>query len=671
MTDSTNIEQPATGAGRGTFATHDPLAPPAPSGPPELTGAQCLIKALEDVGVTTIFGYPGGQAIDIYNALYDSKVLRHVLVRHEQGATHAADGFARATGKVGTVLVTSGPGATNTVTGLSTAYMDSVPIVVICGQVPTHNLGSDAFQESDITGITLPVVKHSYLLHDAADIAKTIAEAYYIASTGRPGPVLVDIPSNLAKAQNVPYVFPREVKLASYKPTIKGNNKQIRQAVTALSQASRPVLYLGGGVIASGATDEVTKLAETLQIPAVVSLLGKSCFPETHPLCLGPVGMHGSYAANAALQQSDLIFCVGARFADRVTGKLDSFAPDAKVVHIDIDPAEISKNRNADVPIVGDAKTVLTTLNEWLDREHVRPRTTTWLKQIDEWRRTCPLCYEKSRGVIKPQAAIEMLDALTKDKDTIYVTEVGQHQMWAAQLLHSARPRGFISSGGAGTMGFGFPAAMGAQLAYPKSRVVCITGDGSLQMCIQEMATIREQDLPVKVLLLDNGVLGMVHQWQDLFYDQRYSQTVFSSNPDFVRLAEAYGWEALRAERPSELEGAMKTWLASKRPSLLQVIVPASENVFPMVPAGGAISEPIGVVHFDKNGKPQGSQKASAASAVEAAASSANEKTAAAKPAAKSGGSGAAKSGSKSGAKSGGSKSGGSKSGGSKSGKEA
>ena len=588
---------------RASYPTHDPIPPAESNEPPKLTGAQCLIRALEDVGVRTIFGYPGGQAIDIYNALYDSDRLHHVLVRHEQGATHAADGFARSTGKVGTVIVTSGPGATNTVTGLSTAYMDSIPIVVICGQVPTHNLGSDAFQESDITGITLPVVKHSYLLHDAADIAKTIAEAYYIASTGRPGPVLVDIPSNLAKATDVPYVFPREVKLASYKPTVKGNNKQIRQAVNALAQASRPVLYLGGGVISSGATDEVVWLAEKLQMPVVVSLLGKSCFPEDHPLCLGPVGMHGSKAANAALQQSDLIFCIGARFADRVTGKLDCFAPEAKVVHIDIDPAEISKNRNADVPIVGDAKTVLTTLNEWLDKEFATPRTSAWLRQINSWRTKHPLAYERGRGVIKPQTVIETLDKLTKDKDTIYVTEVGQHQMWAAQLLHSTRPRSFISSGGAGTMGFGFPAAMGAQIANPKSRVVCITGDGSLQMCIQEMATVREQSLPLKVLLLDNSVLGMVHQWQDLFYDQRYSQTVFTANPDFVRLAEAYGWEASRAEKPSELERAMKGWLASKRPSLLQVVVPASENVMPMVPAGGAISEPIGVATVGKDGK--------------------------------------------------------------------
>ena len=570
----------------------------------KLSGAQCLIKALEDAGVDTIFGYPGGQAIDIYNALYDSTKLNHILVRHEQGATHAADGYARSTGKVGTVLVTSGPGATNTVTGLSTAYMDSIPIVVICGQVPTHNLGSDAFQESDITGITLPVVKHSYLLHDAKDIARTIAEAYYIAGTGRPGPVLVDIPSNLAKAQDVPYEFPTEVKLQSYKPTYKGNNKQIKQAVKALLAAERPVLYLGGGVISSGATEQVVQLAETLQIPAVISLIGKSGFPEEHPLCLGPVGMHGSKAANSTLQESDLIFAVGTRFADRVTGRLDMFAPHAKVVHIDIDPAEIGKNRNADVPIVGDAKTVLAALNEELAKQNAQPNDAAWLAQVNEWRTVSPLYYEASDEVIKPQAAVELLDALTKDRDTIYVTEVGQHQMWAAQLLHSTRPRSFLSSGGAGTMGFGFPAAMGAQFANPDSRVVCITGDGSLQMCIQEMATIREHDLPVKVLLLDNSVLGMVHQWQDLFYDDRYSQTIFTANPDFVKLAEAYGWEGARVEDPAQLEDAMKAWLASDGPSLLQVIIPASENVYPMVPAGGAIAEPLGVVTLGADGTP-------------------------------------------------------------------
>lgn len=576
------------------------------SEPIKMTGAQCLIKALEDVGVTTLFGYPGGQAIDIYNALYDSKQLNHVLVRHEQGATHAADGYARATGKVGTVLVTSGPGATNTVTGISTAYMDSIPIVVITGQVPTGNLGSDAFQESDMTGITLPIVKHSYLLKDPADIAKTVAEAYYIAASGRPGPVVIDIPSNLSKAQNVPYVFPKEVKLQSYKPTYKGNSKQIKQAVRALLEAKRPVAYVGGGIISSGASDELLELAERLQIPVVVSLIGKSCFPEDNPLCLGMPGMHGSKAANHALQDSDLIFAVGCRFADRVTGRLSAFAPDARVIHVDIDPAEISKNRNADIPIVGDAKMTLASINEELEKAGAEPNDDAWVEQVSAWRKESPYYYEASDTAIKPERALQLLDELTKDRDTVFTTEVGQHQMWAAQYLHTTRPRTFLSSGGAGTMGFGLPAAVGAQMGMPDSRVVCIAGDGSLQMNVQEMATAHERHLPIKVLLLDNSTLGMVHQWQDLFYDDRYSQTEFTGNPDFVKLAQAFGWDGARVDDPGQLEDAMKAWLASDNASLLQVIIPASENVYPMVPAGGVLTGQIGVVKLGEDGQPVG-----------------------------------------------------------------
>ena len=574
------------------------------SEPIRMTGAQCLIKALEDVGVTTLFGYPGGQAIDIYNALYDSKKLDHVLVRHEQGATHAADGYARATGKVGTVLVTSGPGATNTVTGISTAYMDSIPMVIITGQVPTGSLGSDAFQESDMTGITLPIVKHSYLLKDPTDIAKTVAEAYYIASSGRPGPVVIDMPSNLSKAQNVPYEFPKEVKLQSYKPTYKGNSKQIKQAVRALLTAERPVIYAGGGIISSGASEELVQLAETLQIPTVVSLIGKSCFPENSPLCLGMPGMHGSKAANHALQDSDLIFAIGCRFADRVTGRLSAFAPDAKVIHVDIDPAEIGKNRNADIPIVGDAKMTLTSINEELDKASAEPIDAAWVEQVTEWGKESPYYYQDSDEVIKPEHALQLLDELTAGRDTVFTTEVGQHQMWAAQYLHTTRPRTFLSSGGAGTMGFGLPAAVGAQMGMPDSLVVCIAGDGSLQMNIQEMATAHERHLPIKVLLLDNSTLGMVHQWQDLFYNDRYSQTEFTGNPDFVKLAEAYGWDGACVNKPAELEEAMKKWLASDNAALLQVHIPASENVYPMVPAGGVIDKQIGVVTLDENGDP-------------------------------------------------------------------
>ena len=570
----------------------------------KMTGAQCLIKALEDVGVDTIFGYPGGQAIDIYNALYDSKKLHHILVRHEQGAAHAADGYARATGKVGTVIVTSGPGATNTVTGISTAYMDSIPMVVITGQVATSSLGSDAFQESDMTGITMPIVKHSYLVHDPKDLPEIIAEAYYIASTGRPGPVVIDVPGNVSKAQNVPYHFPEEVKLESYKPTYKGNSKQVKSAVRALEKAERPIIYAGGGILSSNASAELLDLAETLQIPVVVSLIGKSCMPEDNPLCLGMPGMHGSRAANAALQNSDLIFAVGTRFADRVTGRLSAFAPDAKVIHVDIDPAEIGKNRNADIPVVGDAKLVLAAINEQLHKDQAQPVDAEWVAKIDAIRCESPFYYEKRDDAIQPEYALELLDKLTKGKDTIFTTEVGQHQMWAAQYLHCTRPRTFLSSGGAGTMGFGFPAAIGAQEGCPDSLVVCVAGDGSLQMNIQEMATAYEAGAPVKVLLLNNSTLGMVHQWQDLFYSKRYSQTVFTGNPDFVKLAQAYHWYGDSVSDPAQLEGAMEKWLSQEGPALLEVIIPDDENVFPMVPAGGTLTGQIGVVKLDESGHP-------------------------------------------------------------------
>lgn len=569
-----------------------------------MTGAQCLIKALEDVGVDTIFGYPGGQAIDIYNALYDSKKLHHILVRHEQGAAHAADGYARATGKVGTVIVTSGPGATNTVTGISTAYMDSIPMVVITGQVATSSLGSDAFQESDMTGITMPIVKHSYLVHDPEKLPEIVAEAYYIASTGRPGPVVIDVPGNVSKAQNVPYRFPDEVKLESYKPTYKGNSKQVKSAVRALEKAERPIIYAGGGILSSNASAELLDLAETLQIPVVVSLIGKSCMPEDNPLCLGMPGMHGSRAANAALQNSDLIFAVGTRFADRVTGRLSAFAPDAKVIHVDIDPAEIGKNRNADIPVVGDAKLVLAAINEQLHKDQAQPVDAEWVAKIDAIRRESPFYYEKRDDAIQPEYALELLDKLTKDRDTIFTTEVGQHQMWAAQYLHCTRPRTFLSSGGAGTMGFGFPAAIGAQEGCPDSLVVCVAGDGSLQMNIQEMATAYEAGAPVKVLLLNNSTLGMVHQWQDLFYSKRYSQTVFTGNPDFVKLAQAYHWYGDSVSDPAQLEGAMEKWLSQEGPALLEVIIPDDENVFPMVPAGGTLTGQIGVVKLDESGHP-------------------------------------------------------------------
>lgn len=481
--------------------------------------------------------------------------------------------------------------------------MDSVPLVVITGQVPTTALGTDAFQESDITGITLPIVKHSYLLKRAEDIAPTIAAAYHIAQTGRPGPVVIDIPSNLAQAKGVTYNFPQEVKLESYKPTVKGNTKQVKQAVRALKAAKRPVLYAGGGVLASHACKELLFIAETLQAPAVISLTAKGVFPEDNPLCLGLAGLHGSRAANMALSESDLIFCAGARFADRLTGESGSFAPNAKVVHIDIDPAEIGKNRNADIPIVGDARTVLAAVGEELRKDAPEPKTQKWLAQIDAWRAESPLYYEQREDAISPEAVMELLNTMTKDRDTIYVTEVGQHQMWAAQYLKTTRSRTFLSSGGAGTMGFGLPAAMGAQLAKPESRVVCISGDGSFQMNLQEMATIRENDLPVKVLLLNNSCQGMVRQMQELFFTERYSNTVFTHNPDFMLLAQAYGWSAARIDKPEEVEQALRAWLAEEGPSLLEVQIPAGEDVFPMVPAGGGLSDMFGYVKLDANGK--------------------------------------------------------------------
>ena len=566
----------------------------------KMTGAQALIAALEDAGVDTIFGYPGGQAIRIYDALYDSK-MHHVLVRHEQGATHAADGYARATGKTGTVIVTSGPGATNTVTGIATAYMDSVPMVVICGQVPLNALGSDAFQESDITGITMPIVKHSYLVRDSSKIAQTVAEAYHIASTGRPGPVVIDMPSNLL-TETVTYSYPDEVKLQSYKPTYKGNTKQVKQAVNELTKAKKPVIYCGGGVLWSHACQDLMKLSETLQIPCVVSLMAKGVYHEDKDLCLGLVGMHGSRAANMALYESDLIFAVGTRFADRVTGSLDKFAPNARVVHVDIDPAEIGKNRAVDVPIVGDAKIVLSAINDELEQKKPAPNTGEWVEYLLKMKRESPFYYEPREDAILPEQVIDVLCKMAKDRDTIYTTEVGQHQMWAAQYLSCTRSRTFISSGGAGTMGFGLPAAMGAQMGKPESRVVCIAGDGSVQMNIQEMATIRENNLPVKLVILDNNCLGMVHQWQQLFYDQRYSNTIFSCNPDFVQLAKAFGWEAKGITKPAELEGALKEMLASDQPYMLHVKIPASENVYPMIPGGKAVTDMIGAVVLDEDG---------------------------------------------------------------------
>lgn len=563
-----------------------------------MTGAQCLITALEDAGVDTVFGYPGGHAIDIYDALYESEVLDHVLVRHEQGAVHAADGYARATGRPGTVIVTSGPGATNTVTGIATAYMDSIPLVVITGQVPTDALGSDAFQESDMTGITLPIVKHSYLVKNAEDLPETIAKAYHIASTGRPGPVVIDVPRNLMQEQEVAYSFPKEVKIQSYKPTVKGNARQIKQAVRAIEEAQRPVIYAGGGIVSSGAHDALERLAELMQAPVVTTLEGKGAISEASPFNMGMLGMYGEPAANLAMRESDLIIAVGTRFSDRSMAPQGVADSEAQVIHIDIDPAEIGKNHKADIPIVGDAKTVLTQLADELARSEFKAHAQEWLSTLDGWKDEFAPTYEERGDAIMPERVFQILDELVANDEVIFTTEVGQHQMWASRYLHTKRPRTFLSSGGAGTMGFGLPAAMGAQLAFPESLVICIAGDGSLQMNIQEMATIKANRLPVKVLLLDNDCLGMVRQIQERLFDARYSQTLFEGNPDFSLLAQAYGWSAYEVDAPDELERTMREWVESSGPSLLWVKVVPDENVLPMMTSRTSIEEAFaGAIH--------------------------------------------------------------------------
>ncbi len=564
----------------------------------ELTGAEVVVASLEAEGVTDVFGYPGGQAIKIYDALYDSTQINHILARHEQAAVHEADGYARATGKVGVVIVTSGPGATNTVTGIATAYMDSVPLVVITGQVPRAVIGTDSFQESDIVGITMPVVKHSYLLQSVEEMAKTFREAFHIASTGRPGPVLIDIPSDL-NSEKVIFNYPDKVNLASYKPTYKGNIKQIRQAASRIEEAKRPLLYVGGGVISSGATDEVLRVAERLQIPIVTTLMGKGAVPASHPLNFGAVGMHGSKYANLAMTESDLVIAAGARFSDRVTGQLSRFAPHAEVIHIDIDPAEIGKVREAQIPIVGDLKGVFSLIDSQMSNDQPHPQTQEWLAKLNGWRERYPF-YQPAVGdspaEIVPERVMAELSARLDPDRSIVVTEVGQHQMWAAQFIKRECPRTFLSSGGLGTMGFGFPAAIGAKIGRPECQVVCIAGDGSFQMNSQEMATAAINKVGVKVLILDNRSLGMVHQWQKLFYNERYSQTLLEPIPDFVKLAAAYEWEGERIENPDELEGALQRMLESDGPYLLDVAISREQNVYPMVAPGSALSDVMGAI---------------------------------------------------------------------------
>ena len=569
-----------------------------------MTGAQAIIASLEAEGVDTIFGYPGGQAIKIYDALYDSKKIHHVLARHEQGAAHMADGYARATGKVGVVLVTSGPGATNTVTGIATAYMDSVPMVIITGQVTRGVIGTDAFQEADIVGITMPVVKHSFLLQSTDDLTKTFREAFYIASTGRPGPVLIDVPSDLSGSEMV-FHYPDSVSIPSYRPTYKGNARQVRQAVQLIQGSTRPLIYAGGGIVASHACTELTELAERISAPVVTSLMGKGAMRCSNPLNLGPVGMHGSKYANMAVTECDLLIAVGARFSDRVTGKVSEFAPHAKVIHIDIDPAEIGKIIDPAVPIVGDARVVLAAINERLAKVDAKPVGEAWTQEVFSWRERWPFYTDEFKDYpdkIAPEVVLHELSEKLDPEASVVTTEVGQHQMWAHQQIHREHARTFISSGGLGTMGLGFPAAIGAKIGCPEDQVVCIAGDGSFQMNTQEMATAAINGVAVKVLVIDNRALGMVHQWQRLFYHERYSFTELAANPDFVKLADAYGWQARRIEDPAEVDAALDEMLAADGPYLLDVAIPVDQTVYPMVAPGAPIDDIIGALDVTLGG---------------------------------------------------------------------
>ena len=558
-----------------------------------LSGAQIFVDCLQQEGVKTIFGFPGGAVLNLYDALYDSNT-QHILVRHEQGAVHAADGYARASGNVGVCLVTSGPGATNTVTGLATAYMDSVPVIVFSGQVPTMLIGNDAFQEADMLGITRSCTKHNYLVKDVKDLARIIREAFHIARTGRPGPVLVDIPKDVTSAV-IPYTPCRTIELAGYRPNLEGHPGQIERALDLIVKARRPVLFAGGGVILSEASPELKRLAERFQLPVTMTLMGLGAFPGDHPLSLGMLGMHGTCAANLAISSADLVIAMGARFDDRVTGRIDAFAKEAKIIHVDIDPTSISKNVVVDIPIVGDAKRVLQQIFQALRKPKYRtaknPQRTDWLGQIEKWKQERPMAYNMS-GSLKPQYVVEKIYELTRG-EALITTEVGQNQMWAVQFYRFNRPRTLFTSGGLGTMGYGLPAAIGVQIARPESLVFDIAGDGSIQMNIQELATAVQYRLPVKVAILNNGYLGMVRQWQELFYGKRYSCSDMSAQPDFVKLAEAYGAVGLRATRTEEVVPVLKEAIRTPKPVLIDFRIDREENVYPIVPAGAPLTEMI------------------------------------------------------------------------------
>lgn len=560
------------------------------------TGAEIFVESLKQEGVKVVFGIPGGVVLKIFDVLHQQKDVEVILTRHEQGAAHMAEGYAKATGRAGVVLVTSGPGMTNIVTGLADAYMDSVPLVAFTGQVSTSLIGNDAFQEADNVGISRPCTKHNVLVKDVNDLARTIKEAFYIATTGRPGPVLVDIPKDVS-TNKTEFKYPDRVSLRGYNPTYEGNKHQIKQAAEEIMKAKKPVIYVGGGALFSDAADEILELAEITQIPVTMTLMGLSSFPGTHALSMGMLGMHGGYWSNMAMHHADLLIAVGARFDDRVTGKLSDFCPEARVIHIDIDPTSIKKNVQTHIPIVGDVRTVLRQLNILLrsmdgNQKDLKEQRRPWRNQIEEWKRAHPLRYQQDEKVTKPQYVIDKLFEMTKH-DGIVATDVGQHQMWAAQYFKGTKPRTFITSGGLGTMGFGFPAALGAQKAYPDKLVMCITSEGSFQMNLQELAVAAEYKLPVKIVLLNNGFHGMVRQWQDLFYEGRYASSYLGKIPDFVKLADAYGICGLRALKPAEVEPVIREGLKHKGPVLMDFHVDPFENCYPMIPAGGAHHEMV------------------------------------------------------------------------------
>ncbi len=563
--------------------------------PQAMRGARILCEGLLREGVDTIFGYPGGAVLHIYDELHKMRgQLHHVLSRHEQGAIHMAEGYAKATGKVGVALVTSGPGATNAVTGIANAFMDSTPLVVISGQVPRRMIGTDAFQEADTVGITRPCTKYNYLVKDVRDLAEIIKEAFYIAGTGRPGPVLVDIPKDVT-AETAPFVYPDRVSLPGYRPSLRGSLQQVKRAVERICEARRPVLYVGGGVIHSNGSEELLELAEKLSLPVTPTLMGLGCFPSGHRLSLGMLGMHGTYWANMAISDSDLIIAIGVRFDDRVTGALDKFAPHAEIIHVDIDPTSVSKNVRAHIPIVGDAKSVVRQMLDWLpDRSCATSerRLADWWEQIEKWKEYAPLAYKNSDQVIMPQYLIEELYRLTKG-DAIIATDVGQHQMWLAQYYPFNGPRQSLTSGGLGTMGFGFPAALGAQIAFPDRQVIAFVGDGGFQMTAQELATAVQYKTNIKIVVMNNNYLGMVRQWQEIFYDGAYSHVNMQWLPDFVKLAEAYGAVGLRATRPDQLPGVLQRGLATPGVVVMDILVSEEASVYPMVPSGAGLKEMV------------------------------------------------------------------------------